>query len=77
LADAAGGAVLSAAYPFSNWTDWVNLLVSFDTPAQLVQVWANTLVAGVLVETELSPSALTWSSTLPVAGDGAWQLSVV
>jgi hypothetical protein len=77
LADAAGGAVLSAAYPFSNWANWVNLLVSFDAPNQLVQVWANTTVAGVLVETQLTASSLTWSSALPVTGLGAWQLSVV
>jgi hypothetical protein len=40
-------------------------------------VWANTTVAGVLVETQLTASSLTWSSALPVTGLGAWQLSVV
>lgn len=71
------GGALSAVYPFTTWADWVNVMVSFDTVTQQVQVWASTLVASVWTETELTATSLTWSSINPVDGTGAWTLGVV
>ncbi len=76
--DGAVASVFNASYTFTNWADWVNVMVSFDTTTQQLQVWANTLVAGVLVETELTADTLTWSSRNPLCnpGTGSWVLEV-
>jgi len=77
--DASSAAVFSATYTFAGWTDWVNVMVSFDTTTQQLQVWANTLVASVLVESELTATALTWFSRNPLshAEGSSWTLEVV
>ena len=36
-----------------------------------------SLVAGALVESQLTPTSLTWSSTHPINGEGAWSLTVI
>jgi hypothetical protein len=77
--DADGAFVVTAAYSFSGWSDWVNVMVSVDTTTQQLQVWCNTLVASVLVETELTADALTWSSREPLnnAAGGSWTLTAL
>ena len=64
LWDSAGNPIVTASYTFTNWSAWVNIMVSFSTTAQTMQVYANT--GG--VETHLTASAITWSSTNPVLG---------
>lgn len=75
--DAAAATIVSATYNFTSWSDWVNVMISIGCTSQQLQVFANTLVAGALVESELSPVSLTWSSANPIAQGGAWQISVV
>jgi hypothetical protein len=55
----------------------VNVLISIGCTSQQLQVFANTLVAGALVESELTPVSLTWSSANPISAGGAFVLSVV
>ena len=64
--DASSNPIVTATYDFTTWTAWVNILVSVDTVAQKIQVWANTLVSNVLEETELSDVSLTWASSNPI-----------
>jgi hypothetical protein len=64
--DASNAAVLNAQYAFTTWAAWVNVQISVDTTTQTIQVFANTVVAGALVESQLTPTSLTWSSTNPV-----------
>ena len=75
--DANGATIVSATYDFLAWTGWVNLLISIDTAAQKLQIWANTLNGALLVETELTPISLIWSSANAISGAGAWQISVI
>lgn len=75
--DAAAATIVSATYNYTSWSDWVNVLISIGCTSQQLQVFASTLVAGALVESELTPVSLTWSSANPIAQGGAWQISVV
>lgn len=77
--DATNTNVVEATYDFTVWDTWVNVMVSMDTITQQLQVWCNTLVAGVLVETELTAATLTWSSTNPLsnAPGGSWTLAAL
>ena len=75
--DQLGAVIVTATFAYATWDTWVNLLVSLDTAGHRLQVWASTLVASVLSESELSPSAITWGSTLPVANIGPWLLEPV
>lgn len=79
LKDSGGGTIVAATYDFTVWSTWVNVLISVDTSSQQLQVWANTQVAGALVEDELTAVSLVWSSSLPVANPGgsSWQMAVV
>ncbi len=74
LTDTLGNTIVTATYDYATWTAWVNLLISFDVAAQLLEVWASTLVAGVLVESPLAPVAISWGSTLPMANTGTWTI---
>lgn len=77
--DASAATIVVATYDFITWADWVNVLISIDTATQQIQVFANTVVTGVLVEDELTATSLTWSSTNPIApaANQPWILSVV
>ncbi len=75
--DNASATIVAGTYDFTTWADWVNVQISLGTATQDLQVWCNTLVASVLVESELTPVSLTWSSSNPVAAGGAWVISVV
>lgn len=79
LYDASNAIIVSATYDFTTWAAWVNLLISFDATTQQIQVWANTLVSSMLVETELTAASLTWSSSNPVAPAAAqpWHVALV
>lgn len=55
--------IFEATYDFTAWTRWVNILISIDTPGHLIQVYANTIVGGNLVENHLTPTSLSWSSS--------------
>jgi len=77
--DASAAAIVVATYDFTGWTVWVNVLVSIDTATQQLQVYANTVVSGVLVETALTAVSAVWSSSNAIApaATRAWSLSVV
>lgn len=77
--DSTNTVIVSATYAFTNWAAWVNLLVSIDTATQVLQVYANTVVSSVLVETHLTPTAITWTSSHPIAAVAtqAWHVAVV
>lgn len=77
--DASNAIIVSATYDFTTWAGWVNLLVSFDTATQQIQVWANTLVSSVLVETELTAVSVTWSSSNPVSAVATqpWHVALI
>lgn len=77
--DMSNAPIVGAGYAFTNWADWVNLLISIDTTTQQLQVYANTIVAGALVETLLTPTAISWSSTNPIAPSFTqpWHVSTV
>jgi hypothetical protein len=75
--DAAAATIVSATYDYTSWSDWVNVLISIGCTSQQLQVFANTLVAGALVESELAPVSLTWSSANPISAGGSFVLSVV
>ena len=64
LWDSAGNPIVTASYTFTNWSAWVNIMVSFSTSLQKLQVYANTSAT----ETLLSPTAITWASSNPVMG---------
>jgi hypothetical protein len=57
----------------------VNILATINTASQQLQVWANTVTAGGLVETELTPVAITWSSSNPIGAQSVtpWSLEVL
>jgi hypothetical protein len=76
--DASSNPIVDASYAFTAWTNWVNVLVSIDTTTNTLQVWANTLTSNQLVESELTPSAITWSSTNPIGAPAGipWSLRV-
>lgn len=76
--DASSTPIVSASYSFTGWANWVNVLVSIDTVNHKLQVWANTLTANVLVETNLTPTVITWSSSRPIAvlATTPWSLRV-
>lgn len=65
--DAGNAIIVSATYGFAVWTNWVNVLISISTATNQIQVYANTLVGGALVEQHLTAASLTWSSTNPIA----------
>lgn len=71
--------IVVATYDFSVWSTWVNILISMDTATNQLQVYANTVVAGSLVEDELTPVSLTWFSTNPIAVQAAqpWHITTV
>lgn len=77
--DAGNAIIVSATYNFAVWTNWVNLLISIDTATNQIQVYANTLVGGALVEQHLSAASLAWSSTNPIAPSASqpWHLATV
>lgn len=77
--DASSNPIVVATYDFSTWAAWVNLLISIDTATNQLQVYANTITAGVFAETLLSPASITWSSTNPIApaADQPWHLTAV
>lgn len=76
--DSGGFSIVNGHYNFANWSNWVNVLISIDTQNQLLQVWANTITANVLVETQLTPTSLTWASSNAIGGGAAnWELIVV
>jgi hypothetical protein len=77
--DMSNAPIVGAGYAFTNWAAWVNLLISIDTTTQQLQVYANTIVAGSLVETLLTPTAISWSSTNPIAPSFTqpWHVSTV
>jgi hypothetical protein len=79
LWDASNAAILSATYDFATWSAWVNLLISVDTATNQIQVWANTIISGALVEQQLTAVSLTWSSTNPIAASATqpWHLKSV
>lgn len=74
--DASNAPIVIAVYLFSNWVTWVNVMVSIDTSTQTIQVYANTIVTGELVESELTSVSLTWISSNPIANLAAqpWHL---
>src|SRR5579859_70102 len=76
--DASSNPIVVATYAFTAWTNWVNVLVSINTATQQLQVWANTLTANQLVESNLTPASITWSSSNPVGAPGntPWSLRV-
>jgi hypothetical protein len=74
--DASATPIVVATYDFTTWAAWVNILVSIDTATQQLQVYANTLVASVLIESLLSPVAITWTSTNPMAPSVSQPFSV-
>jgi hypothetical protein len=77
--DANSNPIVVANYNFATWSNWVNVLVSLDTATQQIEVWANTLTGNLLVETNLTPSSVTWSSTNPIGALAAtpWSLAIV
>lgn len=77
--DMSNAPIVGAGYAFTNWAAWVNLLISIDTTTQQLQVYANTIVTGALVETLLTPTAISWSSTNPIAPSFTqpWHVSTV
>jgi hypothetical protein len=78
LYDATSTAILAATYDFTSWSAWMNLMISVDTAIQQIQVFANTLGAGGLAESELSSSSLTWTSSNPIGTVATvpWSLTV-
>lgn len=77
--DASNAIILNATYDFTNWPNWVNLLISIDTASNKIQVYANTIVSGSLVETHITAASLTWSSTNPIdfPVDQPWHIAAV
>jgi hypothetical protein len=71
--------IVSANYNFTNWQAWVNILASIDTTSQTIQVYANTIIGGILVETELTPSSITWASSNPIGNSSGvtWNVGVL
>jgi hypothetical protein len=66
-------------YNFTTWAAWVNILISIDTATQRLQVYANTLVSNVLVETRLTPVSLVWlsSNAIAPAATQPWTVTAV
>lgn len=76
--DAGSNPIVAATYNFAVWSNWVNVLISIDTATNQLQVWANTLTSNKLVESELSPASIVWSSTNPIAAlTTPWSLEIV
>jgi hypothetical protein len=74
MTDALGDQIVTATFDYATWGSWVNLLVSFDIALRLLQVWASTLVDDLLVESLLTPVAITWGSALPFVNIAAWTI---
>ena len=64
LWDTSGALIVTATYTFATWSAWVNIMLSFDTTTQVLQVFANTAGA----ESHLTATSITWASTNPVLG---------
>ena len=64
--DNANAIIVSATYDFTTWSNWVNIIISMDTVTNQIGVYANTIVAGLLVESHLTAVSLVWSSTNPI-----------
>lgn len=77
--DASANPIVLATYDFTTWATWVNILISIDTATQQLQVYANTVVSSALVENELTPVAITWSSSNQIAPGATqpWTLEAV
>ncbi|HXJ61892.1 MAG TPA: hypothetical protein VNU68_35080 [Verrucomicrobiae bacterium] len=71
--------IVVATYNFATWTTWVNVMMAIDTANQDIEVYANTVISGLLVESRLTAASLTWSSSNPIApaADHAWKVEVV
>jgi hypothetical protein len=77
--DSSSAAIVVATYDFTTWAAWVNILISIDTATQQLQVYANTIVSNKLVESNLSPVAITWSSSHAIAPSAtqSWAVTAV
>lgn len=77
--DASANPIVLATYDFTTWATWTNILISIDTATQQLQVYANTVVGSALVENELTPVAITWSSSNQIAPGATqpWTLEAV
>lgn len=65
--DSTGTAIVSASYDLTAWAAWTNILVSIDTGTQKLQVWANTITSEAVVESQLTATSITWTSSNPIA----------
>ena len=77
--DASAAPIVAAAYAFTGWSAWVNILISIDTATQVLQVYANTMAANLLVETLLTTTSIAWTSANPIAPSASqpWHLTAV
>ena len=67
LSDGSSSPIVHATYDLSSWSNWVNILISADTPSNVLQVYAG--------DTALTPVAITWSSTNQIGNaHGPWTL---
>lgn len=65
--DSANTTIVLASYAFTDWAAWTNILISIDTATQQLQVWANTITSDAVVESELTATSITWTSSNPIA----------
>lgn len=70
--DTSGNQIVIASYIYTTWANWVNFQVSIDTATRTLQVYANTVVDNVLVETMLFASSIAWASSNAINGAAPW-----
>lgn len=76
--DTSNAIIVTATYNFTTWSAWVNVMISINTAANVLQVYANTIVGAAAVENNLTPVAITWSSTNPIHAGATqpWHLAL-
>lgn len=74
--DANNAEILRATYNFTTWVEWVNVLISIDTEANQVVVFANTTIGDIPTPAHLVGS-VSWSSNYPIGNPSGHDWRVV
>lgn len=69
--DGSNAPIVQASYPWTNWTGFVNVLISIDTTTQTLQVLANP-AGSPPSATPLTPTSIVWSSTAALQNASSW-----
>jgi hypothetical protein len=77
--DVSTAIIVSAAYSFTTWEQWVNLMISIGTAGNQLQVYANANLSGTFTEEHLTADTITWSSTNAIGNPSGktWHVKIM